>query len=48
VPPLQTAPQVPQFALSVCSLTQPLPHATRGAAHVSVHVPAAQTSAPLH
>jgi hypothetical protein len=40
-------PQLPQFALSVCSSTQPLPHATRLPAHVSVHFPAAQTCAPL-
>jgi hypothetical protein len=47
VPPPHTVLHVPQFALSVCSLTQPLPHATSGVVHVRVHLPAAQTCAPL-
>jgi hypothetical protein len=43
VPPLQTTPQPPQFALSVCSSTHAPPHCTCDPVQLRVHVPLEQT-----
>jgi len=48
VPPEHFTPQPPQFALSVCSLTHPLPHCVRGGEHEPVQFPPEQTCPPLH
>jgi hypothetical protein len=39
VPPEQATPHPPQFALSVDSSTQELPHAARPVPQTSVHAP---------
>jgi hypothetical protein len=43
-PDLQMVPQVPQFALSVVSDVQMVPHLLRPWGQLSWHVPALQTS----
>lgn len=43
VPPLQTMPQAPQLALSVCSSTQAAPHCVCPVVQLEVHLPLAQS-----
>lgn len=48
VPAPQRLPHAPQLLLSVCSLTQEVPHTVVPPVHESEHIPFVQVCVPAH